>query len=84
MTVAYIEGGAGMARFGRAMENVEEDEEISDLIFLCVPFCDETVQHVVQMLQRRQPQFASVTISRSIALYRRHWNPMWNNWNFAA
>jgi Ran GTPase-activating protein (RanGAP) involved in mRNA processing and transport len=45
------------------MENVEQDEEISDLIFLCVPFCEETVQHVVQLLQRRQQHFSSVMLS---------------------
>jgi Ran GTPase-activating protein (RanGAP) involved in mRNA processing and transport len=62
MTVAYIDGGAGLARFDRAMENVEQDEAICDLIFLCVPFCEETVQHIVKLLGSRQ--FTSVMISR--------------------
>jgi Ran GTPase-activating protein (RanGAP) involved in mRNA processing and transport len=61
MVVAFIEGSVGLKRFDMVIVNAKEDDNITELAFICVPFREETVEQVVDLLQRRK--WKSVLIS---------------------
>jgi hypothetical protein len=64
MVLAFIEGFVASQRFHRAIEAVQNDESINELAFVCVSFCDETIEIISnRLLGQHQRTWNSILIS---------------------
>jgi Ran GTPase-activating protein (RanGAP) involved in mRNA processing and transport len=63
MVLGFIEGCAGLQRFDTAIANARNDESVIELALICIPFCDQSMEQVVALLQIQQRNWKSILIS---------------------